>query len=227
MKRGVFVVIGALAIGIMAYGNAHADPLTVGEKWTYSHEGYVPMRGPNFTLVGNRVREVVAVRGEADEKRWRVNEQWGEEDNWVSGQFVDANRLVDRSTGFGDQIVTIEPAFPLDYLHMEPQEEVSLESTFRFSEGFTLVRAIKAIRVDDETVTVPAGEYENCIRVQIEETIRFTGQDGNQMTITTQREQWLHPSVNGVVKEIAITAGFDGESQTGTSELIAYTKDES
>ena len=121
--------------------------------------------------------------------------------------------------------MTVEPGYPFDYLNLKPGEEKKLEVKFRFGEDRSFPLRLTAKRVQDETVKVPSGEFENCIHIQCEETVTFTSPDGDEITITTKRQQWYHPKVNGLVKEIFTREAPDGGSDTGTSELKSYAKE--
>ncbi|MDX9755548.1 MAG: hypothetical protein RBU29_16410, partial [bacterium] len=205
---------------------AAEEPYSVGETWAYAHEGAVPMRAPDFTVVGERVREVVAVKGEGDEKRWMVQEKWGAEDDRASQRAINAERLVDRIVAENGQ-VAIKPAYPYDFLDLKVDEEKGYESTFSFGENWTIPLKLKVKRGKDESIQVPAGEYADCTKLEFEEQVTFTPQNGNAVTIVTKRQVWLHASVNGMVKEISTIQGPDGEGRTGTSVLKKYSKEKS
>ncbi len=226
MKNAVLMIASILAVVCLA-GPAHAgDPFAVGEKWTYKHEGAIPMRPPDTTMSGDRIREVVGVKGEGKEKRWLILEAWGNDDQWAGKRYVCADRMYDRMEGGGDMIMTIKPATLFDGLNLKPDEEKSIECTFEVSADMSFPIKYTIKRVKDQTVKVPAGEFENCICVKSEEAITFSPPNGGDgMTITTKREQWYHPKVNGLVKEIFTILGPGGEDQKGTSELKSYTKE--
>lgn len=227
VMRKVFLVgFGIIAVGVMAGTVEAADPFTVGEKWTYKHEGAVPMRPPGYTITGDRVREVLGVQGESEKRRWSIREQWGDDDEWAGERLVCAERLFDKMEARGGEMVTtVDPAYPFDFLNLKPGEEKKLKSTFQFGEQFSFPIEATAKRVKDETVKVPAGEFENCVHIECEETVTFSPPDGDEMKITTKREQWYHPKVNGMVKEIYTTQTFNGGTNKGTSELKSYSKE--
>ena len=225
MKKAILWGVGIFIVVSAAGTVQAADPYTAGEKWTYEHEGAVPMRPPDYTITGDRVREVVGMEGEGENKRWLILEQWGDNDEWAGKRHVNADRRYDKIDSGGDRVMTIEPPYPFDYLDLKPGEEKKLESTFQAGERWSFPLKLGVKRVKDETIKVPAGKFENCVHVQCEESVTFTGQDGNEMTITTKSERWCHPKVNGLVKEVFTREGPGGESNKGTSELKSYTKE--
>ncbi len=224
--RSVVVTSLGILIAVFMAGIAQAgDPYAVGEKWVYRHEGAVPMRPPDFTISGDRTREVMEIKGEGEAKRWMIQELWGSGDEWAGKRAVSADRMYDRIESGEDRVSNVKPAYPYELMGLKPDEEKKFESEFQFGEDWKFPIVMTAKRVKDETVKVPAGEFENCIHVVYEETATFTGQDGNEMKITTKREQWLHPKVNGLVKEIYTAQGPNGETDKGTSELKSYAKE--
>ena len=225
MKKASLLFLGIIIVGWVTGIASADDPFTVGEKWTYKHEGIVPMRPPDFTIVGDRTREVVAVQGENENKRWLIQEKWGDTDEWAGKQFVSAEKLYDKIAAGEDRVLNIEPGYPFDYFSLKPGEEKKLEIKFMWGEERSVPIKLTAKRLNDETAKVPLGEFQNCIHVQSDETISFTGQNGDQININTKRELWYHPRVNGLVKEIYSTTRPDGSENKGTSELKAYSKE--
>lgn len=225
MKKVLQMSFAILVVGSLAGTVLAADPFTVGEKWTYKHEGAIPMRPPDMTITGDRTREVVAVQGENEKKIWLIQEKWGDNDERAGKICVNADRVYNRIESGEDRVVSIDPGYPFDYFSLKPGEEKKVECTFKFGEQFSFPIKLTAKRVKDETVKVPAGEFENCIHIQSEESITFSPPDGNEMTITTKRDQWYSTKVNGLVKETSESQGPDGQPNKGTSELKSYTKE--
>ncbi|MBI1390510.1 MAG: hypothetical protein GC154_18900 [bacterium] len=229
-KQSVFVnavhaVMGIMILCAFAASVQAADPFTVGESWTYQHEGAVPMRPPDFTINGNRTREVLAVRGDGDDKRWVIQELWGDDDQWGGKQIVNSNRMYDKIEVGDDRTMDVTPGYPYDSMLLKPGEEKTVEAEFHFGEDRSFPMKLVAKRLDDETIKTPAGEYKDCIHVKYDESFSFTGQNGDKIEIKTSREHWYHPSVNGLVKEVYTSTGPDGQTRTGTSELITYSKE--
>lgn len=225
MQKAVRMGLAIFIVGSLAGVVYAADPFFVGEKWTYKHEGAIPMRPPDMGITGDRTREVVAIQGENEKKRWLILEKWGDNDEFGGKMCVTAERIFDRIESGEDRVTTVDPGYPFDYLNLKPSEEKKFECTFKFGEQFTFPIKIAVKRVADETVKVPAGEFENCIHIQSEESITFSPPDGQEMTITTKRDQWYSPKVNGLVKETSESKRPDGQADKGSSELKSYTKE--
>jgi len=55
--------------------------------------------------------------------------------------------------------------------------------------------------VEDETITVPAGTYENCEHYQAV-MVMVMGEGEKVLRMTAKSEDWFHKKVNGSVKAI-------------------------
>jgi len=225
MRKFGLLAMGMVLAGLSATAFA-ADPFAVGEKWTYQHEGDIPFRQPGTAIVGDRTREVLAIQGENEKKRWIIQEKWGDNDERPAKYHVDAKRMNDKIAMGDNDALTIDPPYPFDYIDLKPGEEKKYEPKFQWGDNPPMAIKITAKRVEDETLKTPAGEFKDCAHVKCEETFGFTGQDGQTMAFTTKRDLWLHPSVNGFVKW-SFTTQITGrtEASTGTSILKAYSKE--
>ncbi|MEW6237839.1 MAG: hypothetical protein AB1656_20830 [Candidatus Omnitrophota bacterium] len=225
MRRLALFTMGMVLAGLSATAFA-ADPWMVGEKWTYQHEGDVPFRPPGTKIVGDRTREVIAVQGESEKKRWIIQEKWGDNDEQPAKHHVDAKRMNDKIEMGENAALIIDPPFPFDYMDLKAGEEKKYEPKFQWNENPPMTIKITAKRVEDESIKAPAGEFKDCAHVISEETFGFTGQDGQAVAITTMREFWLHPSVNGFVKwSFSTQVPGRPEASTGTGLLKAYSKE--
>lgn len=227
MKR-VLWMIPVLAVAVLFMANGvNADELKVGETWVFKHEGARPMGPPNENFDGDRVREVVSTEGESEKKVWVIKEIWGENDNRVSYTFVNAKKMISKvEVGENRNAISFEPAIPMVYTQLKPDEEKTYKSNFSWQNGPSIPMTIKAKRLKNETVKVPAGEYKDCIHAMLEETITFTTNSGESMTIYNTREVWYHMDVNGMVKETFTTKRPNSDQQiTGTSLLKSYSKE--
>ncbi len=224
MQRLTVFLLGILIAGTAVIAVDAADEWVVGEKWVYEHEGPMPWRPPDREIVGNRVLEVVSIQGEAEEKRWLIRDEWGENDDRPATLYLNKSGMCDRIE-VGDTTVRIEPAYPVYNMNLKPGEEKEFESRFMMGEGRTFTQKIKAKRVDDVTLEVPAGKFENCMHVKRDETISFV-RDGGEGTVKVTREHWYHPKVRGAVKEVFRYSLGEGTSPVGKSVLKAHSKEE-
>ncbi len=85
--------------------------------------------------------------------------------------------------------------------------------------GFSVPIEYIGKRLKDETVTVPAGRFENCQHVQI----LISMQNEMGQPVKGKAEYWYHPKVRNLVKEVTVT-NYKGEnSYTATSVLKSHT----
>lgn len=227
MKRFTWMT-SILAISFLyASIGVNAEPLNVGETWVFKHEGARPMGPPNETIQGDRVREVVSTQGESEKKVWVIKEEWGENDNRVSYTFVNEKKMISKvEVGENRNAISFEPAVPMVFTHLKPDEEISYKTNFSWQNGPSVPMAIKAKRLKNETVKVPAGEYKDCIHARLEESITFSTNSGESMTIKNIREVWYHHDVNGMVKELFTMRPPNSDQEIkGTSLLKSYSKE--
>ncbi len=226
MKRsGLFltVIIGFAMLGA-AFG--YADPYSVGEKWAYEHEGSIPWRSPDQTVDGNRTREVVAVEGEGEEKRWIIREQWGTNDSNPTKSYVDSNRKVHKVEMSEGNTISFDPPIPSDYMNLKIGDKSEVKTKFQMPNGQEVPYTITAVRVDDETIKVPAGELK-CMHVKLEETFQISSQ-GQKIVVKSTRDHYYHQKYNGLVMEefVATVSIPDVPKTEGKSVLKTYEKKE-
>ena len=224
MRRSIFVLLTVACVSALAVYADSAEKWTVGEKWTYSHEGPMPWRPPEREIVGDRVREVIRIEGEGEEKRWLRTEKWGSDDYDPGVSYITKDGLLDKVEA-GNGLISAEPPCPTSYMSLKPGEDQSWESRLAMDGGFGMTWKVKAKRAADETVTVPAGEFKNCIHVQTTEEMDMSSDTG-EITVQVKRDYWYHTKVNGAVKESFSYAMGDNAIPKGTSVLKSYTKGE-
>ncbi len=217
------IFLGIMAFAILSAYPAVTDSLSVGEKWTFEHEGAMPWRPPEQKIQGDRVIEVVSVENEGDDKRWIIKEKWGTDDR-VSRLYVNNKKLIDKINVGNNNVININPPMPYNYMGLNAGEEKELKFEFQTPDGNTIPIAVKAKRLEDETLEVPAGEFKNCVHIKTEETVSFSAQ-GQEMKFVTNRDLWYHSKVNGLVKEQFTTKlPFPGQTESvGTSTLKSYS----
>ncbi len=202
---------------ILTSGIAHSQNWKAGEKWTYQHAGPRPQSDGTTAVKGDRVIEVIAVQGEGPEKRFLHKNTWGTEDANPATSFIDAKNRIHKIDIQSIGVLTFDPPVPALWA-LNAGEEKTLKTNTSIG-GFAFVIEYKAKRLTDETLTVPAGTFEDCQHLQIVSTIR------SDMIPPTQSrlEYWYHPDVKNSVKEIIITNYQSENSYTATSTLKSYT----
>lgn len=172
------------------------EPFAEGETWVYRHAGPVPYKAETApaTAYVKTVRGLEDVNGR---KAWKIEHCWGmeREDCVVYYHDNDRNRILEDLGLF----VTIEyePPYPwFGSLGKDESREWEIAIKASGNEG----RAkLKARRLADATVTVPAGIFENCRHVKVEGKSTY-----EEMGIahTYRFEFWYHESANGPVRAV-------------------------
>ena len=209
------VVLAAVAL---TGGNLYGENWKVGEKWTYQHQGPRPYSDGVATVKGDRTVQLTAIRGEGDQKRYLLKNQWGDNDTTPSTSHIDAKNLMHKIEIESMGVLTLNPPVPA-FWALKVGEERILTSKMEFS-GFILTVEYKAKRLADETITVPAGTFKNCQHVQI---VSATKSDIMPPT-KGKVDNWYHPKVKNLVKEVTVTNYDSDNSYTTTSTLKTHTK---
>lgn len=199
----------------------------IGTKWTYQHIGLRSAGNIGLPMNGDRTREIIALREIDGNKLWESRETWGNDDADPVRYLYDEEGRVHQIEQ-GAEIETISPPLAFDFVDMKAGDVRELESIGKMSEG-DLRFQIKATRLLDETIEVPAGIFKNCQKVQIVVTCyhpRF-----NNIPFQLIYMCWYHPKANGMVKESfkgnpPVSGGEWKEPITGVSLLKSYQTDE-
>ncbi|MBN2594241.1 MAG: hypothetical protein JXA81_12105 [Sedimentisphaerales bacterium] len=215
-KFNLLSVIAALLI--LSGGNAYAEDWKVGEKWIYKHEGPRPYADPSAMVKDDRTVEVTAIKGEGAEKRYLLKNMWGSEDSNPSTSYIDSKNMLHKIDIEYMFTLLITPPIPVFWL-LKPGEEKTLRTNMEFA-GFSIPIEYIAKRMKDETITVPAGKFENCQHVQIISSL----QNENGQIIKNKEEYWYHPHVRNLVKGVIITNYHGDNSYTSTNLLKSHLK---
>ncbi len=214
MRRASAVVFVAWVV--FASGAIAAD-WKVGEKWTYQHEGPRPYADPSAKVEGDHVVEVVGIQGEGAERRTLLKSVWGTADASPAILYIGAKDLIHKMDIQGVGVLRFDPPIPaLWSLKVGEQKTVKTELGLA---GVVMRIEYAAKRLEDETVTVPAGRFENCQHVTIVSTIEsdFAPSTKNKM------DYWYHPTVKNSVKEVVVTNFESGNAYTATSTLKRFS----
>ena len=229
MKTAITMLIAVLGMAIVA-GGAYADaPLSLGEKWVYKHDGPRPWSPSGEDVEGDRFLEVIETEKEGGQQYWIIEESWGLYDVDPSTEYVDRKNAVVKRSLIEETFLHYNPGRPRDFSALKPGEEKVYDITMGQGDrdrGITL--RIVAKRIEDETLTVPAGEYEDCVHVVTTWTLSYSMVDGGRPSMKGRTDYWHHPDVNGCVKEVytfgATRMGDQfREGYTCTSELKSYS----
>ncbi len=212
MRRASHVAVVFVAFVVLV-GTARAADWKVGDKWTYRNEGPRPYADPSAKIQGDRTTEVTAIRGEGDEKRTLLRNVWGTADPNPTIAYVDANDLIHQIDVQGMGSFRFDPPVPALW-QLEVGEQKTIKCKVDFS-MFTLTIEYVARRLPDETVTVPAGRFENCRHI----TILTTTTTAIAPTTKSKMDYWYHPSVKHFVKDVTVT-NFDSDNAYTTTSLL-------
>ena len=216
MSRTNLSLIAVLAI-LLAGTGVHAEDWKVGEKWTYKHEGPRPFSESSTKVEGDRTTEVTAIKGEGDAKRYLLKNRWGTSDVNPSTSYIDAKNLIHKIDVQDIATLLLKPPVPAIW-ELKVGEEKTLKSQMDVG-GFVMAIEYKAKRFKDETLTVPAGTYENCQHIQVISTMNNPMGD----PVKTKTDFWYHPKVRNLVKDVTVTNFGAANSYTGTSLLKSHT----
>jgi len=194
-----------------------ADSMQLGEKWVYEHKGHRPMTDPPQPFTGDRVHEVVDVKGEGDAKRWSLKHTWGENDENPGFLHVDGQKRL-HQVDVNSMSLTFAPPLPLEWSELDVGESTTFITSLSVM-GFEVPIRYEVKRLRDETVTVPAGKFESCRRVHA--SIHAT--DAQGQASETQTDYWFHSKANGLVKEVSILNSHSADTHTSTSSLKSHT----
>jgi hypothetical protein len=176
-----------------------AEPGKLGEKWVYEVEGTRPMSNPPATVDGDRVDEIVSIKGEGADKRWQLKSIWGKNDETPSLATIDSqNRLVGVEVGSA-LTIGFTPPVPTDWPMLGVGESTTFETKLAVM-GFEMPMKYEVKRLEDETITVPAGKFAGCRHIQM----LILATDPSGQPSKTRYDQWLDTKGNGMIKEIAI-----------------------
>ncbi len=209
MKQERMVFAFLVALGFIALPVCYADEFKyqVGQVWTYENRGGFTPAERNAT--STYTVSVLRKEKVGDKECWVLKEEY---DRWkqstreayIAPDFSRVQEVL-RVEG-NDQAAIFDPPFeePVFTLEVGEQQRKEHVVTRRIvSRGLeltkqTITRTI--MRFPDESVTVPAGTFESCIRVSEfqQSDVEMSGQKGK---VVGSREYWWHPDT-GMVKEM-------------------------
>ena len=204
------VVWMSIAIGlfcaVMRAGQVAKEPFEVGQRWEYRHEGPRPGSMEPNAIDGERIMHVIAVVEKPEGKQWIIEERFTKGENVVGRLHVNEERLltaIEIENAKGEAAtLRYDPPVPHQVTELTVGEEKILETSLKMdSAKFTLPSTIVIRRLDNETITTPAGEFVDCRHYKTTTKSIFNIKIA-KIPFTEERERWYHPKVNGLVKEV-------------------------
>ena len=211
------------------------EPFEVGQRWVYKHEGPRPGSIEPNDIDGERIMHVISVVGEPEGKQWIIEDRFTGEEKATGRIYVNSKRLltaleIKNQKGKVAKL-RYDPPIPHQIMELDIGQEKTVETSLKMdSTKFSLPSTIVIRRLDDETITTPAGEFANCRHFKTTSKSIFNIKIA-KIPITEERERWYHPKVNGLVKEVYRKGPvkfltWSRAGYTATSVLTAYGKEE-
>jgi hypothetical protein len=178
---------------------------------------------------------VVAVVEEQGGSQWVIEERFTNNKEVVGRLYVGQDGLlaaVEIQNEKGETAkLRYDPPVRYQPADMNVGEVRTIQTTLRMdSAKFDLPNKTVIERLADETVSTAAGEFVGCLHFK--STITSTVDIKiAKIPVIEEREQWYHPSVNGMVKEVYHRGpikflGWSRPGYTATSTLMGYGKEE-
>lgn len=204
-SRRIGVMLGLLVVLSLAAG-AQAGAFEVGQRWVYQHQGPRPGSTEPNAIDGQRIRQVIATDSQQGREQWVIEERFTADANTVGRLHVVAGRLltaIEIENAQGEVVkMTYDTPVPYQMPEMEIAAEKVVETVLRMdSPKFALPVKVVIWRLEDESLTTPAGRFDDCRHYQM--TTRSTiNAKVTTIPLVEERQLWYHESVHGLVKEV-------------------------
>jgi hypothetical protein len=227
-------LVGLLCVIAWARQDAK-EPFEVGQRWEYRHEGPRPGGIDPNDIDGERIMHVIGVIEEPQGKQWIIEERFTKDEKAIGRLYVNKERLlmaieIENQKGEVAKL-RYNPPVPHQVTELNIGEERIIETSLQMdSAEFSLPSTIVIRRLENETITTPAGEFVDCGHYKITAKSTFNIKIA-KIPVTEERERWYHPQVNGLVKEVYQKGPvkfltWSREGYTATSVLTAFDKEE-
>jgi hypothetical protein len=211
------------------------ESFEVGQRWEYRHQGPRPGDMEPNVIDGERILHVISVADGQEGTQWVIEERFTNSRNVIGRLHVNQEQMLTRleiENKKGEVAkLRYDPAIPYRGMDLAIGEKRTIETTLKMdSVEFSLPSTITVERLEDETITTPAGEFTGCrhYRTTTASTVNIKIA---KIPITEVREQWYHGSIHGMVKEVYRRGPvkfltWSREGYTATSELTVFGKEE-
>ncbi|MCX5644635.1 MAG: hypothetical protein NTZ17_08100 [Phycisphaerae bacterium] len=238
-RHSVRLCVGSLLIGLLCAvawpEQAVRESFEVGQRWEYRHQGPRPGDMEPNVIDGERIMRVISVAEGQEGRQWVIEERFTNSKNVIGRVHVNQEQMltlleIENKKGEVARL-RYDPAIPYRLLDLAPGQKREIETTLKMdSVEFSLPSTITIERLEDETVTTPAGEFAGCRHYRTTTTSTMNIKIA-KIPMTEEREQWYHGSVHGMVKEVYRKGPvkfltWSREGYTATSELTALGKEE-
>jgi len=202
MERMLQAISISLCIACVAAAGAEA-PFAVGQQWTYRHTGPKPGSFEPNAIDGERIAQVI---GEDPNNRlWIIEERYTNSSDPVGRLRIDRARMLIAIEIQGKQgppgLLRYDPPIPYEAPDLAVGEKTTIETTLRMdSPKFSMPTTLEFERLADETIETDAGTFEACRHYKTTSRATFDIRIA-KVPVIEERHRWLHPRVNGLVKE--------------------------
>jgi len=207
----------------------------VGQRWQYRHEGPRPGSVEPNAIDGERIVRVLSAGEGPEATQWTIEERFTRDPRIVGRLYVGQDGLlaaieIENEKGETARL-RYDPPAPYQPVEMKAGERRTIETTLRMdSANFGLPSTTVIERLEDQTLTTPAGQFTDCLHYKSTSTSTVDIKIA-KIPITEERERWYHPAANGMIKEVYRRGpfkflGWSREGYTATSTLTAHGKEE-
>ena len=211
------------------------EGLDVGQRWQYRHEGPRPGNVEPNAIDGERILQVISVAEEQGGKQWVIEERFTHSADVIGRLCVNQELMltaieIENKKGEVARL-RYDPPIPYRVMDLAAGEKRKIETTLKMdSPEFALPSTITIERLEDESITTPAGEFAGCPHYRTVTTSTVNIKIA-KIPFTEEREQWYHPRVHGMVKEVYRKGPvrfltWSRPGYTATSVLTAFGREE-
>lgn len=232
-------VILSVLVGLLCHtgwaGQDAKEPFEVGQRWEYRHEGPRPGSFEPNDIDGERIIHVIGVVEEPEGKQWIIEDRFTGDEKATGQLYVNQKRqltAIEFKNEKGEKAkLKYDTPIPYQIMKMDIGQEKTVETSLKLVSGdFAIPSTMVIRRLDNETITTPAGEFADCWHFIFKTKSTFKIKI-IKIPTTEERERWYHPGTNGLVKEVyrKDPIKFLAWSQKGysaTSELTAFGKED-
>lgn len=225
MKRFSGLLAIALLFSTALIAAEYESNYRVGDTWIYKTTG---------ADKGTAVFKITSKEGEGEKMLWNANYKIGEN---ILKFKIDKDGFTHGMADAGNKWMAIEPPIPgynsFEGIEVGKTKQFDAKMFPKDKPDVAMNVIVNAERLADESVTVPAGTFENCRHFKFD-TKMDLGNDkaGAAMTmnISSKTELWFHPQVNGAVKlieqqdPVSVGQRKVSAAKVTTSELQQYVR---
>jgi hypothetical protein len=234
-KAGLVVALSLFGMAGRVGSATTTARFEVGRWWRYRHEGPRPGSMEPNAIDGERILRVVSVVEEQGAAQWVLEERYTKDPGVIGRLFVGADGLLaalEIENGKGETTrLRYDAPVPYQMTGMEVAEVRMIQATLHVdSPHIALPGTTRVERLEDETLTTPAGVFPGCSHYRSTTRCAVDIKIA-RIPVVEVRERWYHPAVHGMVKEVYRRSPvrfltWKRPGYTATSLLTAFGKEQ-